>query len=1169
MSEILSQTGIRTAGSETPPCDFRYTGLLPKEFAMKCLRLALLLVAPLPLAFGAAGTIHLLQKPAMNKTQIVFSYAGDLWTVSRQGGVATRLTAGAGSESGALFSPDGTTLAFSGEYDGNVDVFTVPAAGGIPKRITYHPDADRLAGWTPDGKRILFRSSRASYSRYTQLFTVPAEGGLPEVLPLPMAFQGSYSADGKRMAYQPLDGGQFSTDTNNFVSWRRYRGGRASYISIVNFADLSSQKLPRTDSNDFAPMWIGDKVYFLSDREGPVTLFQYDPQSRQVKKLVANTGKDIVYATAGPGGIVYEQFGQIHIYDITSGREHAVPIDIAADLTEVRPRFQNVAREIREARISPTGVRAVFEAHGEILTAPAEKGDIRDLTNTPGVMERSPAWSPDGKSVAYFSDESGEYALHIRSQSGVGETRKIVLPGKSAFYSGPKWSPDSKRIAFNDNQLNFWDVEIASGKVNKVDSDYISEGGMDFAWSGDSKWIAYAKSLPNRFHAISIYSVENGQTKQVTDGMSDASDPAFDRDGQYLYFLASTNYGPTTSGLDMTSDEHEVTRSAYLTVLPDNIPSPLAPESDEEKPPEQRAAGETPTGGRGGRGGSGSGTGAASQPEAPPKPVRIDFGKLEQRIIALPVPARPYTGLTAGKAGQVYLMEASSGGGRGGFGGSQTLSRFDLKTRKTDKLADNVASFDLSANGEKMLLRIAPAGGAGGRGGRGGAVGAAGPQYVIVSATAPLKPGEGALRLSGVEVNVDPIAEWKQMYHEVWRIERSFFYDPNLHGVNVADAEKEYEKYLDSLGSRSDLNYIIHDMISNMSVGHLRGGGGNIPQARAVPGGLLGADYEIAGGRYRFQRIYTGESWNPQLQAPLAAPGLNVSAGDYLLEVNGQELTAKEDVSRLLENTAGKRVVLKIATDASGTGAREITVVPVASETQLRNQAWIEANRRKVEELSGGKLAYVYLPDTAQGGLTNFTRYYFAQSDKQGAVIDERFNSGGQAADYIIEVMRRPLQGFWSPRYGAIYRTPAASIFGPKVMIINEFAGSGGDMMPWMFRHNKVGTLVGKRTWGGLVGVGNYPPLMDGGTVTAPSFAFFNAEGQWDVENKGVAPDIEVEQDPKLVAEGHDPQLERAVAVAMQQMKEHPVPEPRRPTYPNYNRPTPASGATSAGGGNR
>jgi len=1141
---------------------------------MKSTFLCLLLCAA-PLSFGASGTVHLLQKPAMNKTTIVFSYAGDLWTVSRNGGVATRLTAGAGSESAANFSPDGTTIAFSGDYDGNTDVFTVPVTGGVPRRITYHPDADRVVGWTPDGKKILFRSNRESYSRYTQLFTVAPEGGLPEALPLPMAYAGFYSPDMKRMAYQPLDGGQFATDTNNFVSWKRYRGGRASYIWIVDFADLKTEKVPRTNSNDFAPMWIGNKIYFLSDRNGPVTLFSYDPQSKKVDELIKNNWKDMEYATAGPGGVIYEQFGQIHIYDIATQKEHQVPIDIAADLTEVRPHFQNVSREIRDARISSTGVRAVFEAHGEILSVPADKGDIRNLTNTAGVMERSPAWSPDGKSIAYFSDESGQYALHINSQTGQGETRKIALAGNSAYYSNPKWSPDSKHIAFDDNQLHLWDVDVAAGKVTKVDTDYISEGGMDFGWSGDSKWIAYAKALPNRLRAISIYSLDSGQSKQVTDGMSDARHPAFDRDGQYLYFTASTNYGPTQSGLDMTSDEHDVTRSVYLIVLPNNVPSPLAPESDEEKGADaatpSEGGGGAPSGGggggggRGGRGGGGGG-GAAAAANTPPKPVHIDFDKIEQRIIALPLPARSYSSLTAGRAGFFYVMEsAGRGGGAGGPGGGATLSRYDLKARRLEKLADSVGSFDLSANGDKMLLRMG--GGGGGRGGRGGEGAAAGPQFVIVPANTPVRAGEGALHLADVEVNVDPIAEWKQMYHEVWRIERSFFYDPNLHGLNVADAEKEYEKYLDSLGSRTDLNYIIHDMISDMSVGHLRGGGGNIPTARAIPGGLLGADYEIANGHYRFKRIFTGESWNPNLQAPLAAPGLNVNVGDYLLSINGQELAPTDDVSHLLENTAGKRVTLRIASDPSGANAREITVVPTANETQLRTQAWIEGNRRKVDELSGGKLAYAYMPDTGQGGLTSFTRYYFAQSDKEGAIIDERFNSGGQVADYVIDVLSRPLEGFWSPRYGAIYRTPAAAIFGPKVMIINEFAGSGGDCMPWMFHYNKVGTLVGKRTWGGLVGIGAYPPLMDGGNVTAPSFGFFNPEGQWDVENKGVTPDVEVELDPKSMHDGHDPQLERAVAIAMQQMKDHPAPVPHRPPYPNYNGPKSSASASASGGG--
>jgi len=1103
----------------------------------------------------SAAPLHLLHKPAMNKTTIVFTYAGDLWSVPRDGGVATRLTGGTGNETEAAISPDGSTVAFSGEYDGNVDVFSMPVAGGTPKRITYHPDADRVVGWTPDGSRILFRSNRESFSRFTQLYTVSSAGGPATVLPLPMACTGAYSPDGKQMIYAPVDGGQFAPGFNNFVSWKRYRGGLASYLWLVNMADLTTVKIPRKDSNDINPMWIGDKVYFLSDRNGPMTLYRWDPKSKgEPVELIPNRGKDIDWASAGPGGIVYEQFGKIVIYDLAAGKSHEVPVEVTADLTEVRPHFANVSREIRTAKISPTGMRAVMEAHGEILTAPVEHGDIRNLTNTPGVMERSPAWSPDGKTIAYFSDESGEYALHIKAQSGEGETKKITLAGKSAYYFDPKWSPDSKHIAFTDNQLNLWDVEIGSGKLTKVDTDYWYELNRDFAWSADSKWITFVRSLPNRFHAVFVYSLDSGKSTQLTDGLSDSRHPVFDRDGQYLYFTASTNYGPTTSGLDMTSDEHEVTSSIYMIVLPNNIASPLAPESDEEKP---GVPAEENAGGRGGRGGRG-GNAAANEP---PKPVRIDFDKIEQRILALPLPARSYTMLATGKAGSLYIMEpaAGGGGGRGGAGGGATLSKFDLKTRKTDKLADGVAAFDLSANSEKMLLRMG-GGGAGGRGGRGGA--AAGPQYVIVSATAPVKAGEGVLKLTDVEVNVDPIAEWKQMYHEVWRIERSYFYDANLHGVNSADGEKEYEKYLDSLGSRSDLNYIIHAFLSEFTVGHLRGGGGTMPEPKTVPGGLLGADYEIASGHYRIKKIYTGESWNPQLRAPLAQPGLNVSEGDYVLAVNGVALAGSDDISRLLEGTSEKSVVIKIGSDPSGANAREITVVPVASEMQLRHEAWVEGNRRKVDQLSGGKLAYVYMPDTAQGGLTSFTRYYFAQTDKQGAVIDERYNSGGQVADYVIEVLNRKLISFWSPRYGAIYRTPAASILGPKVMITNEFAGSGGDAMPWMFKYTKTGPLVGKRTWGGLVGISQYPALMDGGTVTAPNFGFFSPDGQWDVENHGVAPDYEVELDPKTVHDGHDPQLERAVALALDALKKNPPPEPKRPAYPNYQRP--ATGASGS-----
>jgi len=1083
-----------------------------------------------PVLFGAPAATHLLHTPTMTRSQIVFSYAGDLWTVSRQGGAATRLTAGPGIETLPVFSPDGQTLAFTGEYDGNVDVYTMPAGGGVPRRITYHPGADYAAGWSPDGQRILFRSTRESFSRFSQLFSVGKDGGLPAALPLPMAFTGAYSSDARRIAYAPLDGGQFGRTPERWVAWRRYRGGDASYLWIADLGDLSTEKVPRTDSNDINPMWIGDKVYFLSDRNGAMTLFRFDPSTRTVTELIRNAGPDIRSASAAPGAIVYEQFGQIHIFDLASGRTQMVSIEIAADLAEVRPRVQAVDREIQSARISPTGVRAVFEAHGEILTVPADKGDIRNLTRTPGVMERAPSWSPDGQSIAFFSDASGEYALHVTSQNGEGEGKKIPLPGKSAYYFGPRWSPDSKQIVCTDNQLNLWRVEVASGQLTKIDTDYLypyETQERDVAWSPDSKWIAYAKYLPNRLRVINLYSLDSGTSTQVTDGLSDARYPAFDRDGQYLYFTASTNFGPGAHLLDMTSDGHQITRSVYALVLPADVVSPITPESDEEKPAAPKPA-------------------AAAEQPAAPKPVRIELAGMAQRIVALPIPPRNYVDLQAGRAGVVYVLEEIPDPLRNEGQGVNTLSKFDLKTRKVEKLADGIDGFEVSADGEKMLLAL-------GRGGDPGQPTAGAPaRFAIAAAAAPVKPGEGMLKLDGMDVRVDPLAEWKQMYREVWRIERSYFYDPNLHGLDAAAMEKKYEPYLDTLASRDDLNYLFQEMLGDITSSHLRGGGGTVPRGKTVPGGLLGADYEIANGRYRLKRIYTGESWNPQLRAPLSGPGIDIKPGEYLLEVNGRALTAADDVSAWLEGTAGKRTVLRVGADPSGANARDVSVVPVANELGLRNLAWIEENRRKVDVMSGGKLAYVYLPDTGQGGFTSFNRYFFAQVDKQGVILDERYNGGGQVADYMIDVLNRPLLSYNAFRYGAIQKTPSGSIPGPKVMIINEAAGSGGDMLPWMFRYTKAGTLVGKRTWGGLIGIIGFPPLMDGGFVTAPNVRIFSPNGEWIAENTGIAPDVEVEVDPKVVASGHDPQLERAVSIALEQLQKTPPPPPHQPPYPNY-----------------
>jgi tricorn protease len=1102
---------------------------------------------------------HIYQRPALSRDLIAFAYAGDLWTVPRAGGRATRLTAGVGIETSPVFSPDGSTIAFTGEYDGNTDVFTIPVTGGIPYRVTFHPAADTAVGWTADGKQILFRSDREAASRYTQLFTVPARGGVAAVLPLPMAYQGQYSPDGGQIAYSPL-APAFGFNYTSYISWGNYHGGRASTIWLTTLPGLESVEIPHETASDFSPVYAGGQIYFLSGRTGPVTIFKYDRSSKQVSEALHNKGADI-RTLAGEGNtLVYDQRGEIYLFDTASAKSQLVPIEIDADLPEVRPRIESVADDIDHAAISATGVRAAFEAHGEILTVAAKHGPTRDITNTPGVMERSPAWSPDGQSIAYFSDESGLYALHVAPQTGnalagAAAVKKFPLANEPTYYFDPLWSPDSKRIAFHDNHLRIWVLDTTTGKLSVVFDQNVyggfSNSSFNLAWSPDSKWLAYERSLANHLHGIFLYSVDSGQSTQVTSQMADADLPAFDREGKYLYFTASTNAGATSDGLDMTSDLYQVTSNIYAAVLSSTEASPIAPELGDEKTAAEKQADAKKDKYSSEKDGKEGGTdsdeeSSKGKPPEPPKPVKIDLAGIETRIVALPLPAAVYTGLATGLKGSLYFLERPQSGRFGDRGA--TLNRWILEDRKTEKLAERVTQFELSADGKKMLLAIS------GRRPDDGATGEGSPlKWVIAPADAPVKPDEGALSLADMKVRVEPSAEWAQMYHEVWRIERAYFYDSHFHGADTVADEKLFEPYVASIASRADLNYIFQEMLGAFSVGHLRGSGGAIPKAPHVSGGLLGADYDIKNNRYCLAKIYTGGEFNPQVKAPLAQPGLNLSAGDCILAINGEELTAAVDIQQPLEGTAGLVTSLRVGT-AEGKNARDVSVTPVDNEARLRNIDWIESNQRKVDQLSGGKVGYIYLPDTGSGGFTNFNRYYFAQTEKQGAIIDERFNAGGQVADYFVEVMGRHIESYWSPRYGTIEHTPNAAIYGPKVMIANEVSGSGGDALPWLFKQAKLGPMVGKRTWGGLVGISGIPLLMDGGQVTSPSVAFFSPKGEWDVENHGVDPDYPIEQDPKAVSEGHDPQLEKAVALALDELARHPATQPERPPYPNYHR---------------
>ena len=1088
------------------------------------MRLILAFFAILTLA-AAADEPLLLQKPTLSKTHIVFVYAGDLWSVPREGGDAVRLTSGAGTETDPAFSPDGTRIAFTGEYDGNIDVFVVPASGGVPKRLTWHPAVDRVLGWTPDGKRIIFGSSRTSYSRFDEMFTVPAEGGVEEKLPLPSGYQASMSADGQSIAYEPTG--------KAFTMWKKYRGGQTARIWLAKLSDSSITKVPRTNSNDFSPMWAGDHVYFLSDRNGPVTLFSYDTKTKAVKEAVPNQGLDFKSATLGPDAIVYEQFGGISLYDLKTGKTKPVAIRVQGDLPALRTKLVDVSKRLTSPAISPNGARAVFTARGDIITVPADKGDARNLTNTTSVMERDPQWAPDGKSVAYLSDESGEYALHVHPQNGAGTVKKIEL--KPGFYTAPRFSPDSKKIALVDSFAKLYYVDLETAKQVEVAQDtyQMRTGDIAGAWSPDSKWLAYSKVLPNELSAIHLYSLADAKSTQVTDGLSDATNPVFDKDGKYLYFTASTNTGEGLA-LDIHAVGRTSSSSIYLAVLDKTQASPFAPESDEEKAAEDKKPEDGPK----------------PAEAAKPKPgavvdVKIDLDGFDQRILSLPMPARRYTGLQVAKAGTLLALESAADAP------GQTVHRYDLKTRKSDVAIGGVNNFQMSFGGDKALYRQ----------GENWMIASLRPMANGPAGAAPPNPppaagGQGALKTAGIEVRVNPVEEWKQMYREAWRVERDWFYDRNLHGLDVKAAEKKYEPYLRNVASREDLTYLFQEMLGNITVSHMGTGGGDTAEVKRVQTGLLGADYEVANGRYRFSRVYNGENWNPQLRAPLTQPGVNVKAGEYLLAVNDREVHPPDNVYSFFEGMAGKSVLLKVGPDPSGTSSREVTVVPVADEGRLRNLAWIEENRRKVDQMTGGKIAYIYMPDTANGGLTAFNRYFYAQIGKEGAIVDERFNAGGLLATDIAEILNRKPLSAAANRIGSDLVQPQG-IFGPKVMLINERAGSGGDAMPWYFKRAGVGKLIGTRTWGGLVGMAGGPPLMDGGFVGAPSSGIYNPiTGEWEVENIGVPPDIEVEQDPALVRKGRDPQLEKAVEVAMEELKKNPPPTLRRPAFPNYNRPT-------------
>jgi tricorn protease len=1093
----------------------------------------------------------LLRNPSLGQDTIAFLYADDIWVVAREGGEARRLTSEGNVIAGPYFSPDHAQIAYSTRAHGLTDVYVIGAEGGVPRRLTWEPTGSLVAGWSPDGKDVLFTSLHSSYSDFPRLYRTHADGnGSAQVVPLPSVAAGSFSADGNTLAYVPFMKWQ--------NAWKRYRGGQTTPIWLVNMKTLDLEKVPRENSNDSCPVWSGSTVYFLSDRNGPVSLYSYDTGSKQVQEVIANHGFDLKSVSAGPGALVYEQFGSLHLYDLASHQEHAVTVTVHGDLPNLTPHLAQVsAHDVQNVGISPTGARVLIEARGDIFSVPAEKGDSRNLTRTPGAAERDPAWSPDGKSIAYFSDASGEYQLFIRDQDGIHAPKVVDLgPGASFFYA-PHWSPDSKHIAFTDKHLHLWYVDAAGGKPVKVDTGIRGGFGStpELSWSPDSQWIAYTRDLESQMHAVFLYSLATHTSKQVTDGMSNAAHPVFDPSGKYVFFSASTDNGPSDAGIDLSSLDRATTSSVYVIVLSRNGASPVAPESDDEnkkKDDDKRDDGKKDDSNKDEAksadakdadkddDGKSDGKKGGKKKAEKPKPTEVDLAGIGNRILSLPIPARNYIDLAVGKAGVLYLAEGGAVGRASEQDGApiRALWRFTTEKRLTEELLSGLTAFKVSFDGEKLFYTRQ--------------------ENWFLAPTGELKPGAPdaaagkPVNSGGMSALIDHRAAWKQMYRETWHLQRDFLYDPHWHGLDLAKVQAKYQPFVDGLTSRAEFTYLSEEMLGEVQIGHMFMGGPRGSQNAPKPG-LLGADYATDHNRYRFAKIYNGQNWTPSLTAPLTLPGIDIVEGDYLLAVNGRELHATDNIDSFLDGSAGKQTVLRVAKTPEGGAARDVTVVPVDSEHGLRNLDWIDSNRRKVDALSGGLVAYVYMPNTAGAGYTNFNRYFYAQLDKQALVLDERYNEGGFIADYVVNVLGQKLLSGAIERDGKPVHDPEGAIFGPKAMIINQSAGSGGDAMPWYFRKAKLGTLVGVRTWGGLVGIGGYPSLIDGGYVTAPRYAIYGLNNDWEVEGHGIAPDVEVEELPKDVAAGHDVQLERAVAIVMQQLKEHPPVEPVIPAYPNHH----------------
>ncbi|MBK7335980.1 MAG: PD40 domain-containing protein [Saprospirales bacterium] len=1050
---------------------------------------------------------RLFQFPDVSQTQITFVYGDDIWVAPKEGGIASRLSSPEGLESFPRFSPDGSRIAFSGNYDGNVDIYVLPSQGGLPTRVTHHGMFDRLVDWYPDGKHLLYAASMESgKQRWSQLYKISPEGGLPEKLPIVHAEMGALSPDSKKIA--------FTDRSQVFRTWKRYRGGSAPDIWIFDLQTMEAQNFTRNTANDELPMWTGDKIYYLSD-QGPEIRFNiwvYDTKAKTSKQVTKFKDFDVHFPSLGPSEIVFEADGKLYLLGLKDEKYKEVQIQVVTDQAFVKPRKESVEKFLQNISISPDGNRAVVEARGELFSVPAVKGYVQNLSQSPGAAERYPAWSPDGKYIAYWSDKSGEYELTVRDLSNGNKEKQLTQLGPGFRYN-LYWSPDSKKLAFVDQTMTMRIYHMESNTLDRVDQDFfLFEGGLRGwtpSWSPDSRWLAYSRTVDNSNNALFIYDSKDKKSKQASSGFYNDLNPVFDPEGKYLYLTTNRSFSPVYSDFDNSWIYPNATQLAAISLRKD-VPSLLAAEND-------TVAIQIDTIGNWKK------SQEEKKEEAKVKPVEIDFEGFEQRLVILPPAAGNMGGLYPTEGKLVFMRFPVAGTPNP----SGTLMYYDLKEREEKTILENVNWHKMSADGKKLLVN-------------------SNGQWGVVEPN-PDQKLEKTMPVAEMEATINPREEWRQIFNDTWRFERDFFYDEKMHGVDWPAMRKQYGALIEHASSRNDVNFIIGELIGELNASHTYRGGGDQETTKSRQVGYLGVNWEKVDGHFRIKEIIRGAAWDNEVRSPLDEPGIGVQAGDFVLAVNGIALKDYTDPWAAFEGLAGKTVELTVHSKASMEGARTVVVQTLSDETRLRNLAWIESNRRHVDEASGGKLGYIYVPSTGIDGQNELVRQFYGQWNKEGLVIDERFNNGGQIPDRFIELLNRKPLAYWDVRDGKTWQWPPVANFGSMAMLINGWSGSGGDAFPDYFRKSGLGPLIGSRTWGGLIGISGSPSLIDGGGVTVPTFRMYNPDGTWFKEGHGVDPDIEVPEDPSALAKGKDPQLEKAIEVVMKQLAAKGTVKPKEP----------------------